>query len=113
MTRKPSPSRSLPSPVPAALERLARLAAAGTTPDRMVREAQKIIADWRAEPELDGADLRERLETLRDDLAAGVASAEEQAGDVDQSDKAAARQSTALLKGLQAVHEAVLGEMNG
>ncbi len=113
MARKPPPSRAAAAPVPVALERLARLAAAGTPPDRLVREAQKIIAEWKADPDLDAGALRERLETLRDDLAAGVADAAEQAGDVDQSDKAAARQATSTLRGLQAVHDAVVAEMLG
>ncbi len=113
MARKPPPSRAAAAPVPAALERLARLAAAGTVPDRLVREAQKIIAEWKADPGLDAGTLRERLETLRDDLAAGVADAAEQAGDVDQSDKAVARQATSILRGLQAVRDAVVAEMLG
>ncbi len=113
MARKPAPSRAAVAPVPAALERLARLAAAGTVPDRLVREAQKIIAEWKADPDLDAGTLRERLETLRDDLAAGVADAAEQAGDVDQSDKSAARQATSILRGLQAVRDAVVVEMLG
>ena len=99
--------------MPAALERLARLAAAGTTPDRLAREALKIVAEWKADPDLEAGTLREHLETLRDDLAAGAANAAEQAGDVDQSDKAAARQATSTLHGLQAVHDAVVAELAG
>jgi len=113
VARKPLPSRAAASPVPAALERLARLAAAGTTPDRLVREALRIVAEWQADLELDAAALRERLELLRDDLAAGVADAAEQAGDVDQSDKAAARQANSTLRALQAVHDAVAAELRG
>lgn len=99
------------SPVPAALERLARLAAAGSPPDRMVREAQNLIADWRLDPGLDPGDLRERLETLRENLDAGVASAEELADDTDASDKAATRQAVGSLKALRAVRDAVIAEM--
>jgi hypothetical protein len=43
--------------------------------------------------------LRRRLETLRDDLATGIMAAEEQAADVDHSDRAATRQAEASLKG--------------
>ncbi len=113
MSRRPGATRSraTPSPVPAALDRLSRLVGAGTSGDRMVRETEKIIADWRAEPDLDAGALRERLETLRDDIAAGVTSAEEQAADVDQSDKAAVRQSGAMVSGLRAVRDAVLSAM--
>ncbi len=110
MARKPAAKRA-PAPVPAALERLAKLSAAATGPDRMAREAQSIIAMWRAEPDLDAGDLRERLETLRDDLAAGVSDAEEQAGDVDSSDKAATRQAAATVNGLRAVYELVQSEL--
>ena len=113
MPRKPAPARSRPSPVAVALERLARLAGTGASPDRMVREAQAAIAEWRAEPDLDPGVLQERLEAMRDDLAAGAAAAEEQAGDVDQGDKAATRQAAASLKGLQAVHAAVAAELGG
>lgn len=111
MARKASPPRSTGSPVSAALARMATLAGAGSAPGRMVREAQKIIADWRAEPELDDDTLRERLETLREDLTAGVAAAEEQAGDVDRSDAGAVRQAEASLNGLKAVRDAVAAEL--
>ena len=99
-----------PSPVAAALDRLARLAAAGSAPDRMVREAQNLIADWRREPDLDASALRERLEEMRDSLSEGVASAEEAVDDVDTSDKAAAKQAQGSLKALQAVRDAVASE---
>lgn len=110
MARKSTPRRS-GSPVSTALTRLATLSGAGSAPGRMVREAQKIMADWRAEPDLDADVLRERLETLREDLMAGVSAAEEQAGDVDRSDAGAVRQAEASLKGLQAVRDAVAAEL--
>ena len=99
--------RTAPSPVPAALERLAKLSGAGTGAARMAREAEKIIGEWGSEG-LDTAELRERFETLRDDLAGGVAQAEESAGDVDSSDKGAVKQATATLDGLRAAHGAVI-----
>ncbi len=91
---------------------MATLAGAGSAPGRMVREAQKIIAEWRAESDLDDATLRERLEALREDLTAGVAAAEEQAGDVDRSDAGAVRQAASSLTGLQAVRDAVAAELD-
>lgn len=95
-----------PAPVPDALERLAKLSGAGTGAARMAREAEKIVDEWHAEG-LDAAELRERLELLRDDLAGGVTQAEEAAGDVDSSDKGAVKQAGATLDGLRAAHGAV------
>lgn len=106
MARKPPPARSIPSPVPAALERLAKLSGTATSPDRMAREAQKIVADWQADPDLPADTLATRLEEMRENLAAGLASAEEQGGDVDGSDKAAVRQATATIQGLKAALDA-------
>jgi hypothetical protein len=103
---------AIPTPVPDALERLARFAASGTGPNRMVREAQKIITAWQGEPDLDPDGLRRRLETLRDDLTTGIMAAEEQAADVDHSDRAATRQAEASLKGLQAAHTTVVAELD-
>lgn len=93
------------------MTRLAAFAGASTPPGRMMREAEKIIADWRAEPDLAADVLREWLEIPRDDIAAGVISAEEQAGDVDASDAAAVRQATATVAGLRAVRAAVAAEL--
>ncbi len=100
------------SPVPDALERLAKLSGAGTGAARMAREAEKVIGEWRADPALDAGVLRERIETLRDDLAGGVTQAEEASGDVDSSNKAAVRQAKAALDGLVAAHEAVMAALD-
>ena len=100
MSRKAMPQKSATAanPVPAALERLAKLAAAGTAPDRMGRETDKLLAGWRA----DAATFDDRLATLRENLEAGVTAAEESAGDVDRDDKAAMRGAEASLKALKA-----------
>ena len=111
MVKPPSRSRLTASPVPAALERLAKLSGAGTAAERMAREADRIIGEWQAEG-LDASDLRERLEALRDDLAGGVAQAEESSGDVDSSDKGAVRQARATLDGLAAAHRAVMDALD-
>ena len=95
------------SPLAAALERLSKLSGAGTAPDRMTRATEKLLADWQADPDLAPDALAERLESLRENLAAGVADAEEQAGDVDTGDKAATRQAAATLAGLRAALAAV------
>ena len=110
MAKASTRSHSTPSPVPAALERLAKLSGAGTAPARMARETDKIIAEWQAE-DLAADAFRERLETLRDDLAGGVTQAEEASGDVDSSDKGAVRQSKATLDGLVAAHEAAMAAL--
>ncbi len=110
---KPSlKSRSTSSPVPDALERLAKLSGAGTGAARMARETEKVIAEWRADPALGASALRERLETLRDDLSGGVSQAEEASGDVDSSDKGAVKQAKAALDGLVAAYEAVMAALN-
>lgn len=99
MARKPPQSASrTANPVPAALERLAKLAAAGTAPDRMGRETDKLLAEWRTDPDT----FEDRLATLRENLQDGVTTAEESAGDVDRDDKAAARGAEASLKALRA-----------
>ena len=73
----------------------------------MAREAERIVADWRADPAVDGEAMQERLDTLRENLAAGVASAEEQADDVDSGDAAAVKAAAATLAGLRAALAAV------
>ena len=52
-------------------------------------------------------DLDERLDVLRENLTAGLASAEDQAGDVDASDPAAVRQSKNSVAALRAVVDVV------
>ena len=103
-------ARPAASPVSAALERLAKLSSAGTGAARMARETDKIIAEWRDEA-LDAQTLRERLETLRDDLAGGLTQAEEASGDVDGSDKAAVKQAAATLDGLAAAHATAVSSL--
>jgi hypothetical protein len=96
MARRPAPQR----PVPAALERLAKLTGAGAVPDRMVRETQAFLNDWRAEG-LPLDELTERMETLREDLEGGLESAVEQAADLSRDDKAALRDATRVVDGLR------------
>ncbi len=100
MARRPPSQKptSNPNPVPGALERLAKLAAAGTAPDRMGRETDRLLVEWRQ----DLATFTDRLALLRETLEDGVAAAEESAGDVDRDDKAAMRGAEASLKALRA-----------
>ncbi len=105
MARKPAqtPIR-VSNPVPAALERLAKLAAAGTPPDRMAREADKLVLEWRTDPET----VDDRLATLRENLEAGISAAEDSAGDVDRDDKAALKGAEASLKALRSALASVI-----
>ena len=112
MARKISAPRAaaVPSPVPAMLERLSKLTGAGASADRMVRETEAVLAEWKAEG-LPASDLMERLETLSGDLEGGLEAAEEQAGDVSRDDKAATRDATRVVAGLRGALEAVRGAM--
>ncbi len=83
-------------PVSAALERLAKLAAAGTAPDRMQRETNKLLDAWRDDP----ATFQDRLAVLRENLESGVAAAQDGVDDADRDDKAAMRGAEATLKAL-------------
>jgi hypothetical protein len=102
MAKKVSAPRAatIPSPVPAMLERLAKLTGAGASSERIVRETEAFIAEWKAEG-LPASDLTERMEVLRDDLDAGLESAVEQAGDVSRDDKAGMRGATRVVDGLR------------
>jgi hypothetical protein len=92
------------------LERLSKLTGAGASADRMVRETQACIAEWKADG-LPESDLRERLETLHDELEGGVESAVEQAGDVSRDDKAGTRDATRVVEGLRGALGAVKAAM--
>ena len=94
------------APVPAALERLAKLTASGAAPDRVTRETEAVLADWREEA-LAPTTLIERLELLRDDLEAGLDSAVEQAGDVSRDDVAGFRNAARVVDGLRGAWSAV------
>ena len=102
MARKPS----RPRPVDAAILRLMALVAKGVAPHRMAREVEIIAGEWAAAPEADPAETRDRLDQLRELIAAGVADAEEQVSDVDTSEPAAVKQAAATLAALRATQEA-------
>ena len=82
MARKPA----RPRPVDAAILRLMALVAKGVAPHRMAREVEIIAGEWADAPEADPAEVRDRLDQLRELIAAGVADAEDQASDVDTSE---------------------------
>ncbi|MFC0408953.1 hypothetical protein [Roseomonas elaeocarpi] len=97
------------SPDKAALSKLADLAGKGVAPDRVRREVENIVADWRSG--LIGYDerlaLRERLEEMRDQLSEGVESAQEQVDELDQAEKAAVTQGRKSLAALIAARDAL------
>ncbi|MBX9593771.1 MAG: hypothetical protein K2X46_05370 [Roseomonas sp.] len=98
-----------PRPIDAALQRLLALAGRGVAPARMAREVDMIIAEWRLLAEADEKfDLAASLETLREQLDAGVGAAEEQVADVDASEPAAVKQANAMLSALVATRDAAL-----
>jgi hypothetical protein len=103
--RKPRPVR----PVDAALTRLLALAGKGAAPGRMAREVELIAAEWHREAEADPLDLRDRLDELREQLAAGVGHAEEQVSDLDASEPGAVKQANAMLAALVATRDAATG----
>jgi len=112
MARKiPAPrAAAVPSPVPALLERLAKLSGAGAPSERIVRETEAVLAEWKAEG-LPATDLTERMEVLRDDLEGGLESAAEQAGDVSRDDKAGLRGASRVVEGLRGALGAVRAAM--
>lgn len=101
--RKPRAAR----PVDAALTRLLALAGRGVSPNRMAREVDAIVAEWRqGEAGEDGADIKDQLDELREQLVAGVAAAEEAVSDVDASDAGAVKQAGHTLASLTATRDA-------
>ena len=96
------------TPATIAIQRLAKLAVAGTPVARMVATAQGIILNWSAES-LPAHELRERIETLQADVDGGVLAAEDYVADAD-SDKG--RMAAQLqLAGLTAVQEVLTEEI--
>lgn len=95
-------------PVKGALQRLLDLTAKNVPPQRLAREVDIILGEWQRAPEADPAEIKARLEELREHLAAGVADAEEQVSDVDRSQEAAVKQANATLAALVATHDATL-----
>jgi hypothetical protein len=101
MAGKPAASRTVTaSPVAKILERLAKLSGAGAAPERIARELEACLTDWKAEG-LAPSDLTERMEVLRDDLEGGLESAVEQAADVSRDDKPGTRAAAKVVDGLR------------
>ena len=97
-------------PVDAALQRLVALAGRGVAPGRMAREVDAILGEWRdTTPPDEEAELAEQIATLREQLAEGVAAAEEAVEDVDQSESGAVKQAKQVLAALVATRDAAQG----
>jgi hypothetical protein len=98
--------------VDAAIARLMALVAKGVPPRRMAREVEVIVEAWR-----DGADaealeeVRAWLDELGEQLAQGVAHAEEQLADADTSEPAEAKLAGTTLAALVATRDATLQAM--
>ncbi|MBC7859635.1 MAG: hypothetical protein H7Z39_12835 [Burkholderiaceae bacterium] len=93
-------------PIDAAIGRLVALAAKGVAPGRMAREVDVIAAEWLAAVGADPIEIKDRLDDLREQIAAGVGHAEEQLADVDASEPAAVKQAGTMLAALVASRDA-------
>ena len=74
------------TPAAIAIERLAKMATAGSKPGRMAIAVDNILIEWGAE-DMPPADLRERIEQLQSDIDDGVTAAEDYLAEAD-TDKA-------------------------
>ncbi|NCY23418.1 MAG: hypothetical protein EBX37_00745 [Alphaproteobacteria bacterium] len=100
-------------PVNAALARLLALAAKGVVPLRMAREVEGIVAEWKAMPQADPYEIKERLGEMHELLVQGVADAEEQVSDTDPADAPAVKQAAITLAALVATRDATRRAMGG
>ncbi|MDB5378104.1 MAG: hypothetical protein JWR00_2550 [Rubritepida sp.] len=107
--RRKGPAR----PVDVALKRLLELATKNVPPTRMGREVEIIVAGWTGAAEAEPAQVREWVEDLLETLRTGVADAEEQVSDTDQSDAAAVKQADGTLAALTATRDAALRALSG
>ena len=110
MKKPAARSTAAPNPANKAVERLAKLAMAGTPPLRMVNAMQGTLAEWGRE-ELAPGELRERMETLLADLDLGIAAAEDYVGEADTEKGRAAAQGQ--VDALLATREALAAEIEG
>ncbi|PZP45901.1 MAG: hypothetical protein DI601_08190 [Azospirillum brasilense] len=92
-----------------ALARLAELAGKGAAPDRVRREVETIVEDWRRGVlgYDERAALRERLEEMHGQLAEGVESVEEQMAEIGQDERAALVAGRRSLAALVAARDAL------
>jgi hypothetical protein len=84
------------------------LVAKGVPPARMAREVEVIVGEWRGAEDADPFETKERLDELLEQIAAGVADAEEQVSDADTSEPAAVKQAGLTLAALVATRDATV-----
>jgi hypothetical protein len=108
MSKKPAARKPARVNLPKqALTRIAEVVGRGGSPDRVAREAQAIVAAWRADAELDQGDVNDHLAECCESLAEGIEAARSQMDDVDSSDKAAAAHGARSLAALEAAFQAM------
>lgn len=95
----PSPS---PSPVDDALDQLARLAAAGASPERVTEMVGGIVAGWASEADMGPAAAQARIGQLWDSLGKDAADLEERISDAPGGDGPALASARRALAALQA-----------
>jgi phage I-like protein len=95
-----------PAPVSirAALQRIAELVGRGSPAARVSREAEAVISSWSTS--LDPEETRERMEEAREQLAAGIEAAEEQASEIEEEGKGAVLAASRTLAALAAARDA-------
>ena len=105
-----------PYPTDSALDRLAKLAAAGSGADEITRAVGEIVAGWADEPEMDAATAAARVGLLWDSLSRDAADLEEQISDAPGRDAqalAGARRTLAAMQAAIAALAAVSGRLGG
>lgn len=90
------------SPTDAALDRLGRLVAAGTPPERVTRAVGEIVVGWAGEPDMDAGAARARVELLWDSLSKDAADLEAQISDDPGADGRAVAGARRALAAMQA-----------
>lgn len=102
-------ARRAPSPVEIAIDRLAKLASAATSPARTERAAREIVAGWRTSADPDIA--RRWTGELLADVTTGLRDAQDQADNVDTSEPGAAKHAFAVVTALKVTRDALTAEM--
>jgi hypothetical protein len=98
------PAAPAPPGRDALLGRLAEQIGRGYGAERMRREAASLIEQLKTSMEPDA--VRERLEEISEQLAAGIEAAEEQGCEIDSNSKAAMASYEGTLAALRATHQA-------
>ncbi len=88
------------TPAVIAIERVAKLAVAGTSVHKMVAVACGIVSGWRAEA-MQSDVLAEQVEVLRSDVDSGVWAAEDYVDEADEKDKPKALIQLEALRAVQ------------